>query len=155
MNENAFRIMGLYTRIERNKKLSSTLKVLAFVCLFFSFCYCASSVSIEHLDKSEGIATNLVWLVSIFALVGIYLKDSQCIKSNKETEIEIYRLEVEDLNTKKEVARITGSGLSDYMYDKQIVVPNGNISLPVTYYGILIGIDIIIRIEASGIMVEA
>ena len=79
-------------------------------------------------------------------MVCIYLKDSQCIKSNKETEIEIYRLEVEDLNTKKEVAEITGRGLSDYMYDKQIVAPNGTISLPVTYYGILIGIDIIIRI---------
>ena len=146
MNENAFRIMGLHMRIERNKKLSSTLKVLALVCLFFSFCYCAGSVSIEHLDKSEGIATNLVWLVSIFALVGIYLKDSQCIKSNKETEFEIYRLEVEDLNTKREVARITGSGLPDYMYDKKIDAPNETISLPDKYYGILIVIDIIIRI---------
>ncbi len=145
MNEKALRIMGLQTRIERNKKISSTLKVLALVCLFFSFCYCAGSVSIEHLDKSERIATNLVWLVSIFALVGIYLKDSQCIKSNKETEFEIYRLEVEDLNTMKEVARITGSVLPDYMYDKQIAVPNGTISLPVKYYGMLIGIDIIIR----------
>ena len=146
MNEKAFKIMGLHMRIERNKKLSSTLKVLAFVCLFFSFCYCAGSVRIEHLDKSEGIATNLVWLVSIFALVGIYLKDSQCIKSNKETEFEIYRLEVEDLNTKKEVARITGGVLPDYMYDEQIAVPNGTISLPVIYYRMLIVIDIIIRI---------
>ena len=146
MNENALKIMGLHMRIERNKKLSSTLKVLAFVCLFFSFCYCAGSVSIEHLDKSEGIATNLVWIASIFVLVGIYLKDSQCIKSYKEIEFEIYRLEVEDLNTKKEVARITGSVLPNYMYDKQIEAPNGTISLPVVYYGMLIGIDIIIRI---------
>ena len=146
MNENALKIMGLHMRIERNKKLSSTLKVLAFVCLFFSFCYCAGSVSIEHLDKSEGIATNLVWIASIFVLVGIYLKDSQCIKSNKEIEFEIYRLEVEDLNTKKEVARITGSVLPNYMYDKQIEAPNWTISLPVVYYGMLIGIDIIIRI---------
>ncbi len=146
MNENALKIMGLHMRIERNKKLSSTLKVLAFVCLFFSFCYCAGSISIEHLDKSEGIATNLVWIASIFVLVGIYLKDSQCIKSNKEIEFEIYRLEVEDLNTKKEVARITGSVLPNYMYDKQIEAPNGTISLPVVYYGMLIGIDIIIRI---------
>ena len=53
---------------------------------------------------------------------------------------------MEDLNTKKEVARITGSVLPNYMYDKQIEAPNGTISLPVVYYGMLIGIDIIIRI---------
>lgn len=89
--------------------------------------------------------TNLVWIISIIALIGIYLKDSQSIKSNKAAEIEIYRLEAEDLKTKKEVARITGNKL-DYMYDKQINVPDETISLPVVYYGILIGIDIIIRI---------
>lgn len=146
MNENAYRIMGLHTRINKIKKLSSKLKALAFVCLFFSFCYCAGSISIENLDKSEGIAANLVWIVSVLVLVGIYLKDSQCIKQTKEVEFEIYRLEVEDLNTKKEVARITGNGLPDYMYDKQIDAPDETISLPVMYYGILIGIDIIIRI---------
>lgn len=146
MNEHAFKIMGLYNRIEKRKSLSKQLKILAGVCLLFTFCYCFGSVQIESLDRSEVVATNLVWIVSVFVLVGIYLKDVQCIKSNKATEFEIYRLEVEDLNTKKEFARITGSGLSDYMYDKQIDAPNGTISLPVVYYGILIGIDIIIKI---------
>ena len=79
-------------------------------------------------------------------LVGIYLKDVQGIKSNKAVDFEIYRLQVEDLNTKREVARITGSGLPDYKYDKQIDVPDGTIYLPIVYYGILVGIDIIIRI---------
>ena len=36
MNEVALRIMGLYTRIERNKKLSKQLKALAGVCFFLS-----------------------------------------------------------------------------------------------------------------------
>lgn len=35
MNETDLRIMGLYTKIERNTKLSKHLKVLAGVCLFF------------------------------------------------------------------------------------------------------------------------
>lgn len=36
MNEIDFRILGLHTKIERNKKLSKQLKVLAGVCLYFS-----------------------------------------------------------------------------------------------------------------------
>ena len=83
----------------------------------FSFCYCFGSVQIESLDRSQIVATNLVRIVFILVLVGIYLKDVQCIKSNKAVEFEIYRLQVEDLNTKREVARITGSGLADYKYD--------------------------------------
>ena len=146
VNEYIFRIMGLENKIEKNKSLSKKLKALAAVCLFFSFCYCYGSANIKNLDRSEGIATNVVWIVSIIALVGIFLKDSQCIKTNKATKFDIYRLEVEELNTKKEVARITGNGLPDYMYDKQIDAPDGTITLPIAYYGVLVGIDIIIRI---------
>ena len=146
VNEYIFRIMGLENKIEKNKSLSKKLKALAAVCLFFSFCYCYGSASIKNVDRSEGIATNVVWIVSIIALVGIFLKDSQCIKTNKATKFDIYRLEVEELNTKKEVARITGNGLPDYMYDKQIDAPDGTITLPIAYYGVLVGIDIMIRI---------
>ena len=88
----------------------------------------------------------MVWIVSIIALVGIFLKDSQCLKTNKAIKFDIYRLEVEELNTKKEVARITGNGLPDYMYDKQIDASDGTINLPIAFYGVLVGIDIIIRI---------
>lgn len=146
MNERAFRIMGLHTKIERNKKLSSTCKILAFVCLFFSFFYCFGSVQIGSLDKPQRVATNLVWIVSILVLVGIYLKDWQCIKSNKKAEFEIYRLEVEDINSKKEIARITGEALPDYIYDKKVDMPDEKLSLPLVYYGTLVGIHIIIRI---------
>ena len=146
MNEHALRIMGLHTKIEKNKSLSKKMKVFAGVCLFFSFCYCFGSASIGFLNIGQVLLTNLVWIVSILLLVGIYLKDAQCIKSNKAIEFEIYRLEVEDLNSKKEVARIIGNQLPDYVYDRQINVPDETISLPSVYYGILIAIDIIIRI---------
>ena len=89
VNEYIFRIMGLENKIEKNKSLSKKLKALAAVCLFFSFCYCYGSASIKNLDRSEGIATNVVWIVSIIALVGIFLKDSQCIKTNKATKFDI------------------------------------------------------------------
>ena len=146
MDYNTLRMLGLNEKLEKNKRLSSRLKVIAGGCLVLSFAYCAGSVIIEHLDKSEVKATNFVWIVSIIALVVIYLKDVRCIKSSKATEFEIYRLEVEDLNAKKKVADVTGNRLPDNIYDKQINVPDETIFLPIAYYGILIGIDIIIRI---------
>ena len=39
--------------------------------------------------------------------------DCNLIKGNKALEFDIYRLEVEDLNDKKEIAEITGEVLSD------------------------------------------
>lgn len=146
MNDHALKIMGLQAKIERNKSFSKKLKVLAGVCLFFSLCYCLGSIQIDFLDRSERIATNLVWIVSILVMTCIFLKDVQVIKANKASEFEIYRLEEEDYNTKKEVARITGRGLPDYVYDLEHDVPDETISLPIAYYGILVGIDIIIRV---------
>ena len=146
MNEVALRIMGLYTKIERNKKLSKQLKVLAGACLFFSICYCLGTKNIENIDKGQVVLTNLVWIISIIVLIGIYIKDSYCVKNNKACELDIYRLEVKDLNNKKEIAKIRGEVLSDNILNKQIAMPNEEVSLPIIYYGILLGIDIIIRI---------
>jgi len=146
MNEQAFRIMGLHNKIERNINLCIKLKALAFVCLFFSFCYLSGAKSIASLEKSHIIAANIVWIVSVLVLIGIFLKDLSCIKSNKANELEIYRLEVEDLNTKKEIAKITGEVLPDYIYDKKIAIPDETISSPIVFYGILIGIDVVIRL---------
>ncbi len=146
MNELDFKIMGLYTKIEKNKKVSKQLKVLALACLFFAFYYCHGTKNIGNIDKGDIVAANLVWLVSIFALIGIYIKDASCAKNNKVYEFDIYRLEVEDLNDKKEIAEITGEILSDNILNKQIEVPDDKVSLPIIYYSILVGIDIIIRI---------
>ncbi len=149
MNEIDFRILSLHTKIERNTKLSKQLKVLAFVCLFYSICYCLGTKKIGNIDKSQALATNLVWIISIVVLIGLYIKDSHCIKKSKAYELDIYRLEVEDLNDKKEIAKITGEVLSDNILNKQIDMPNKKISLPIFYYSILLGIDIILRIYLS------
>ena len=67
-------------------------------------------------------------------------------------EFEIYRLEVEDLNSKKDVAGITGKVLPDDVLNKQIDIPDEKVSLPIIYYGILVGLDIIIRISLIDIL---
>ena len=152
MNVVTLRIMGLYTKIERNKKSSKQLKVLAGVWLFFSICYCLGTKSTGNIDKNQALLTNIVWIISIIVLVGIYIKDSYCVKNNKAYELDIYRLEVEDLNDKKEIAKITGEVLSDDVLNKQIDMPNEKVSLPIIYYSILLGLDIIIRISLINIL---
>lgn len=146
MNEVELKIMNLYKKIEENKKLSKQLKVLAIVCFFSSIYYCISSKKLANVNDGQALLTNIVWIISIIALVRIYIKDSYCIKKNKACELDIYRLEVEDLNDKKEIAKITGEVLSDNVLNKQIDMPNEKVSLPIIYYSILLVIDIIIRI---------
>ena len=144
--ENDFKIISLYSKIEKNIKLSKQLKALAVACLFFAVSYCMGTKSIGDVDKGQIIVSNLIWLASIVILIGIYYKDKSCIKNNKEYEFDIYRLEVEDLNCKKEVAKIKGEILPDNVLNKRIKIPDENVSLPIIYYGILLGIDFVIRI---------
>ena len=108
MNEVDLKIMGLYVKIERNIKLSKQLKVLAGVCLFFSICYCFGTKSIGNINKDQVLLTKIVWIISIIVLVGTYIIDSYCVKNNKAYELDIYRLEVEDLNAKKNYSILLG-----------------------------------------------
>lgn len=149
MNTFDFRIIGLYTKIKKNRKLSRTLKILAGSCCFFSFFYCFGTRTIEsmgYMDHAQKILTNLVWLFSMIVLIGFYLKDSECIKNRKVCELEIYQLKVEDLKNKKEVAEIRGEVLSDYILNKQIDKPDEKVSLPNIYYSVLLGMNLIVRI---------
>ena len=120
--------------------------------MFFSFCYCHGTKSIGNIDKGQALLTNIVWIISFIVLVGLYIKDSYCVKNSKLAEFEIYRLEVEDLNNKKDVAGITGKVLPDNVLNKQIEMPNEKVSLPIIYYSILLGLDIIIRISLIKIL---
>ena len=152
MIETEFKILGKQKIIEKNKKVSKEIKVLSAVCLLFSFCYCNATKNLESVDKGQIVLTNLVWIISFVVLIGLYIKDSNCIKNNQALEFDIYRLEVEDLNDKKEIAEITGEVLSDNLLNKQISRPDEKISLPIVYYCFLIVIDIIIRISLINIL---
>ena len=47
---------------------------------------------------------------------------------------------------RKEIAKITGEIFSDNVLNRKIDMPNEKVSLPIIYYSILLGIDIILRI---------
>lgn len=152
MNETNYKIIAKLNKIEMNKKISMGMKVLSAACLFFSFCYCNGTKNLESVDKGQVVLTSFVWIISFAVLIGLYIKDSNCIKNNKALEFDIYILEVEDLNDKKEIAEITGEVLSDNLLNKQIDRPDEKISLPILYYCILAGIDIIIRMSLINVL---
>lgn len=153
MNETDYKILGKQNKIQMNIKRSKEMKVLSAVCLFFSFCYCnGTKKNLEIVDNGQSVLTNLVWIISFVVLIGLYIMDCNLIKGNKALEFDIYRLEVEDLNDKKEIAEITGEILSDNLLNKQIDMPDEKISLPILYYGVLAGIDIIIRISLINVL---
>lgn len=146
MNEVDMRILGKHEIINRTKKKTKEWKALAGVSLFFATCYCLGTKNLEYVDAEQTIASNIVWLASFVAINIFYILDVRCVKGIKATELEIYRLEVEDLKDRKEIAEITGEMLPDFFINKQIDKPDEKVTLPVVYYGVLLGIDIVLRI---------
>lgn len=98
MNENSYLILGLHIRIENNKKLSKQLKAVAAACLISIVLILSGTEKIENATQSNVLLGNIYWIISIIALIVMYIKDSNCIKDIKKCEIEIYELEVRDLN---------------------------------------------------------
>ena len=87
-----------------------------------------------------------MWIISVVVLLVLFYIDSNCVKKNKAYEFEIYRLEVEDLNDKKEIAEITGEILPDYVLNTRLDVPTDKVLLPITYYSVILVLNIIIAI---------
>lgn len=143
MKEVHLRVMNYQERIQKNTSMSKTIKALAGVCLFFSFCYSRGSV---NLDEENQIQARVMWIISMIVLLVLFYIDSNYVKKNKTYEFEIYKLEVEDLNDKKEIAEITGEILPDYVLNTRIDVPTDKVLLPITYYSVILVLNIIIAI---------
>lgn len=143
MKEVHLRVMNYQERIQKNIGMSKTIKVLAAVCLFFSFCYSRGSV---NLDEENQIQARVMWIISMMVLLVLFYIDSNYVKKNKTYEFEIYRLEVEDFNDMKEIAEITGEILPDYVLNTRIDVPTDKVLIPITYYSVILVLNIIIAI---------
>ncbi len=143
MDEMYFKIMGIQTKMQKNAKMSKAMKAFAVLSVFCSFCFGLGAANIADNERTE---SKVVWVLSIIALIVSFFMDSNYIKKNKACEFEIYRLEVEDLKDKKEIAEITGEMLPDYILNKTIDKPKEDISLPMAYYSIILVLDIILGI---------
>ena len=69
-------------------------------------------------------------------------------QKNKEYELEIYQLEVENLKNKKEVAEIRGEVLQDHIENREITEPAKEVTMvfPTIFYSVLLVFVIIVRI---------
>lgn len=143
MNEVDMRIYLLYEKVNRYKKKSQKWKALACVSLILFVFFIVGS---KNFGTLNAIGTNIMWIVYSVAIIFIYKINVQCVKSQKAVELCIYDMELEDLNDKKEIAQITGEILPDYIWNKKIDKPDEEAILPKKYYGILLGIGILLRI---------
>lgn len=142
MNEVDLRILGLHEKINNTKQKIKGCKALAGLSLFVSICLCGGARSLGYVDP----VANLVWIVSVIAIIVFYNLDKRAVKSIKAFEFRIYELEMEDFNDKKEIAEITGDILSNNLSSNTTEKPDEKVTLPTLYYGVLFGVDIIIRV---------
>lgn len=143
MDEMYFKIMGIQTRMQKNTKTSKAMKALAVLSVFCSFCF---GIGASSFPDDQHLEPKIVWVLSIIALVALFIEDVNYIKKNKAYEFEIYRLEVQDLKDKKEIAEIVGEIPSDYILNKEIDKPKEDVKLPTIYYSVLLVIDVTIGI---------
>ncbi len=136
MNKEYFEIAGIQKKIDLNHNMQMTMKGIAALIVFVIF-FCSLSGS---------DTMNVAWMISIPVIVLLFFFDVYYIKREKESEYEIYRLDVETLELKKEVARIKGEVFPDYILNQVIKEPTKEMSLPVLYYVIILVLDIMVRI---------
>ena len=149
MNDMEFKINCMKARMKRNSSMFPKIKAFTSVCVFFCFCYCFGSRDIRDImSKGQDIANNIVWIISTLILIGGLFLELYHIKKNKEIELEIYRLEVENLKNKKEIAEIRGEVLPDYIENRKIMEPTKKVLVvfPIIFYSVLLVFVIIVRI---------
>jgi len=136
MNDMYVKIMAIQKKMDKSVYLQSIMKGMAGLIVF-----CTFILSINGAKEMF-----ILWLLSIPA-IGLFLwLDIYFIKQKKAYEFEIYHLNVEDLNHKKEVARITGQALSDVVLDRKITVPKEEIRLPIVFYVVMWMLHVFLRI---------
>lgn len=144
MNDYDFRILSFQSQMEENKSTSKKIKGLAFVCLFFSFCYALPADYIGTASKSDLYVRYVVWILALLGIVGSFVMESRKVKQNKALEWEIFRLEKEKHQARVEIAEITGEPLTDYILNQQIDEPKNEIILPIGYYSVLLILNVFV-----------
>ena len=76
----------------------------------------------------------------------LFLFDTHYIRRNKKYEFDIYRLEVEELKSKKAVTEILGEELQDTIQNSEVMMPTSEIQLPILFYTIILILDVAIKI---------
>ena len=136
MNEMYFKIIGIQKKIDSNRKFRKNIRkfgiLFIFLVLFFSII--------------EPDTTRVTWIATVVIIFLLFFLEVYYIKQSKRYEFELYRLEVNEMERKKELSNITGEFLSDDVLNSNITEPTNEFSLPILYYVIILILDVMIRV---------
>ena len=135
MDRDFFVISGIRNKIERNREMQTKIKGVAVAIIFVVVIW-----SVLSTMKETKIS---LWWLSLVAVVVLFFVDAYYVKKNEEYEYEIYRLEVERLERKKEIAQIRGEVLTEEEKNQYVKLP-AKITLPINYYIVLLILDLLI-----------
>ena len=136
MKDAFFLISGIQKKMDSNNLLRATMKGVGILIVFTIF-FCS-------LNQANNM--KLAWILSILLIFILFAIEVYYAKQNKKYEFEIYKITIEDLENKKEIAEIRGEILTDAVLNRKIKAPSNEISLPILYYGVLFFLDVIVRI---------
>ena len=131
-----FRISSIQKKMDANQHLQGIMKGIGILILLVVF--------ICSLNEPETMG--VAWLISVPFIIMLFLFDTHYIRRNKKYEFDIYRLEVEELKSKKAVAEILGEVLPDSIQNCEVRMPTSEIQLPILFYTIILILDVAIKI---------
>ena len=138
-NEYYLRIMNLNGKLEALKKNQFLLRIggiiLVFVILFGSI-----------FELCDGF----VWILSLLVVIALIIFMIFNINKQKKIETEIYFLSSRDLENRKKLASLRGEWLPDAYDNYEVKPPKEAINLPISYFPLLIIVEIIIGILTLG-----
>ena len=134
-NGQLFRIIYLNGKLETNRKNQVYIKVSEALIVFTVF-FCALI----------GMCNWFVWGLSILAVITFSALNIFYIKEHKRYELELYLLDVKDLEDQKKLAEIRGEFLPDTFDNYRIKPPTEKLNLPISYFLFLMIAEILIGI---------
>ena len=136
MNEMYFKISSLQKKIDSNQKLRKNIRKFGILFIFIVFFF----------SLNEPDVMRVTWIATVVIIFLLFSLEVYYIKQSKKYEFELYRLEVSEVERKKELSKITGEILSDDMLNLNITEPTNEFSLPILYYVIILILDVMIRV---------
>ena len=135
MNNDFYMFSMIEKRIDNSKKMSFWMKGIALLLLFtVSFC------SLNQPDT-----TKVAWYLLIPIIWVMFFLDVSFLKKIKKEQFNLYLKQKESFRVRKEIAQIRGEVLLDNFErsEKELLLPDDNIRLPIIYYMILSVINVI------------
>lgn len=136
MDGTAYRVSSIQKKLDSNGNIRLIMKGIGLLSVFTVF-FCS-------LSRPETMAT--AWYLLIPIIVLLFGLDVYYLRQNKKLEFEMYELNREDLQRKKETAELLGEELPEHILNSETEMPSSRIGLPIAYYAVLIVLAVLIRI---------